>query len=70
MIDVSVALGQRACARHYGGRWTTSGARVDVSLIAGLDTPVGIVVVPVPEPSTLLLVATVVVGLAVRRYRA
>jgi len=43
---------------------------VDVSLIAGLDTPVGIVVVPVPEPSTLLVVATGVVGLAVRRYRA
>ncbi|HBZ72018.1 MAG TPA: hypothetical protein DEP35_20730 [Deltaproteobacteria bacterium] len=51
------------------GEYTTSGATVNASLITGLNNPVGIVVVPVPGPSSLLPVATGVVGLAVRRHR-
>lgn len=34
------------------GEYTTSGATINASLIAGLDQPYGIAISPVPEPST------------------
>ena len=51
------------------GEYTTSGATVNASLITGLDSPVGIVVVPVPEPGTSLLVMGGALGLAGVRGR-
>ncbi|HME68325.1 MAG TPA: PEP-CTERM sorting domain-containing protein [Myxococcota bacterium] len=53
------------------GKYTTSGAPVNPTLITGtaLDGPWGIVVVPVPEPATALLVMVGVLGLAVARRR-
>jgi len=51
------------------GEYTPSGATVNASLVSGLSGPVGIAVVPVPEPGTGLLVMVGVLGLAAVRGR-
>ena len=51
------------------GEYTTSGATVNASLVSGLAIPWAIAVVPVPEPTTGLLVTVGVLCLAVSRRR-
>ena len=50
------------------GAYTTSGATVNPALISGLNAPIGIAVVPVPEPTslTLTLLGLVLAGLVFR----
>ena len=72
---VAIAVsGSDLFVSNYGidaiGEYTTSGATVNAFLIPALNQPQGIAVVPVPEPSTALLLSTAIVGLAVRRRRA
>jgi hypothetical protein len=52
------------------GRANLDGAGVNQSFISGLTSPGDIAVLPVPEPTTGLLVMGGVLGLAVSRRRA
>jgi len=51
------------------GEYTTSGATVNSSLISGLDGPLGIAIVGVPEPSNLMPLGLVLAGLGIYGWR-